>query len=417
MSKRLLAVTYYFPPLGGVGVQRISKFCKYLPRFGWSPVVVAPEPSAFYMKDEGMLADVKHVEIHRVKTPDSFRMHRKATGRDKPKIDSPLRKIARVLTWPDTHRGFAKKTLPLVRELSTDVKAIFVTAPPWSNLLLVPRLKKETNLPIIADMRDPWYNHPIHYRILWKRWLSMRAERRLLESADVVICATKLHAGILAEQYPDFENRIQYLPNGFDPEDFSGKVRKSKMEPLRICYTGILGLERINEGTTLYEALRILRDEDGLRQSDLRFEIIGEVSRKEDARARMKGVEEFIERPGFLPHRETMRRLETADLAFLPYHARYSWFIVPAKTYEYIGSGTPILAEVNARHEVAALVKETRTGLTVDEGDVDGMVDALRLLLAGRFPYRPERKQIPIYDRRNQARELTRILDELTKNE
>lgn len=400
--------------MGGVGVQRVSKFCKYLPEFGWNPVVVAPEPAPFYMTDEGMMEDVKEAEIHRIKAPDSFRVHKRLTGASKPKIDSSLRKLARTFTWPDTHRGFMRRALPVIKKLSTNVKVIIVTAPPWSNLLMVPELKKETGLPVIADMRDPWVNHPVHDRPAWKKRKNGVAERQALEAADTVIAATLTHSENLKERYPGIAGRIHHIPNGYDAEDFSGKIRKRKDGPLTVVYTGILGLEDINEGSTLYAALRILRDENGLTPSDLRFEIPGEVPRKE--LERMKGVEEFIELPGFLPHKEAMRRLEQADLAYLPYHASYSQFIVPAKVYEYVGSGTPILTEVNSMHETASIIRDTGTGLIVNEGDVDGMVDALRMLLAGSFPYKPKPEQIRYFDRRNETEFLARLLNELIRN-
>lgn len=412
-NKNLLIVTYYFPPLGGVGVQRVSKFCKYLPRFGWNPVVVAPEPTAFYMTDEGMLEEVNHVQIHRVKAPDSFRTHQKIAGSRKPRIDSPLRKIARAFTWPDTHRGYLRAALPMIRRMTSKFQVILVTSPPWSNLLMIPRLKEESDVPIIADLRDPWVGHPEHDKFFWKRTLNKRAEREVLESADAVIAATRSHTEDLRKRYPRLASHIHYIPNGFDRADFEGVKPPRRKTPLTLCYTGILGLETINEGTTLYAALKRLRDEDGVTPSRLKVQIIGEVSRKEEER--MKGVEEFIELPGFLPHRETMQRLAQADLAFLPYRADYCHSIVPAKTYEYIGSGTPVLAEVDASHETAELIRQTGTGVVIPEGDVDGMVDALRMLLKKRFPYKPNRKAIDRFDRRNHTKQLVDIIEGLTK--
>jgi len=411
-QKKVLIVTYYFPPLGGVGVQRVSKFTKYLPEFDWSPVVVAPEPTSFYMTDEGMLDDVKNAEIHRIAAPDSFRAHQRMTGRDKPKIDSPARRLARNFVWPDTHKGFTRKALPVIKGLSAGVEVIFATAPPWSNLLIVPGLKAETGLPVVVDMRDPWVKHPVHDRPQWKSGKNRTAERKSLESADAVIAATRAHEEDLRERYPGLAGKVHYIPNGYDKEDFSGKKRKRRDNHLTIVYTGILGLEDINEGSTLYEALRILKNEDGLTPEELRFEIIGEVSKKEEERMRV--AEEFIERQGFLSHKETMLKLEQADLAYLPYHAEYSKLIVPAKTYEYVGSGTPILAEVDSNHETASIVKDTGTGMVVEEGDVEDIIDALRLLISGRFPYRSKRKQIRFYDRSSQTETLANILNEIT---
>lgn len=427
MNKSILIITYYFPPLGGVGVQRVSKFCRYLPRFGWRPVVVAPQPSAFYAADEEMLAEVKHVSLYRVAGLDSFRMRQKLIGPFKPRIDSPLRWVARRFSWPDTQTAYIPAAFRLACRLVNEAHAVLVTAPPYSNLLLGRLIKRRSNLPLIVEMRDPWVGHPEHDKPGWKRALNRRVERDVLEYADAVVAVTRSHTENLRKRYPWLAPRIHYIPNGFDAADFTRNTsntrntptRKtpitSKRRPLTICYTGILGLDHINRGTTLYAAIRRLRDEDGVTPARLRVEIMGELSAVEEERIRRSGVSTFIERLGHLSHRKAMQRLQKADLAWLPYHAEYSPLIVPAKTYEYIGSGTPVLAVVNPHHETAELVRETGTGVVVPEGDVDGVTQAMRMLLEGVFPYSPKPKAIAKFDRRYQARQLAEILDDITR--
>lgn len=420
MDKNLLTITYYFPPLGGVGVQRVSKLCRYLPRFGWHPMVVAPQPSAFYASDEAMLAEVKHVSLYRVAGLDSFKMREKLVGPLKPRIDSPLRWVARRFSWPDTQTAYVPAAFRLAYRLSGKAQAVFVTAPPYSNLLLGRLIKRRSNLPLVVEMRDPWVGHAEHDKLRWKRALNRRVERNVLEYADAVVAVTRAHTEDLRRRYRNLAPRIHYVPNGFDPADFRnaanrGKNSSRKRGPLTICYTGILGLDTINRGTTLYAAIRRLRDEDGLTPSRLRVEIMGELSAVETERIRRSGVSTFIKLLGHLPHREAMQRLERADLAWLPYHAEYSRLIVPAKLYEYIGSGTPVLAVVNPHHETAELVRETGTGVVVPEGDVDGVTVALRMLLKGAFPYAPKPGAIAKFDRRYQAGQLAEILDDITR--
>ena len=425
MDKNLLIITYYFPPLGGVGVQRVSKFCRYLPRFGWRPVVVAPQPSAFYAADEEMLAEVKHVSLYRVAGLDSFRMRQKLLGPLRPRIDSPLRWIARRFSWPDTQTAYIPAAFRLAYRMSEKTHAVFITAPPYSNLLLGRLLKRVANLPLIVDMRDPWVGHPEHDKPGWKRALNRRVERDVLEYADAIIAVTRSHTDDLRKRYQYLAPRIHYIPNGFDAADFTRNTRNTRntparktpsareRRPLTVCYTGILGLDHINRGTTLYAAIRRLRDEDGVTPARLRVEIMGELSAVEEERIRRSGVSTFIERLGHLSHRKVMRRLERADLAWLPYHAEYSHLIVPAKIYEYIGSGTPVLAVVNPSHETAELIRETGTGLVVPEGDIDGVTDALRMLLEGRFPYKPKPRVIARFGRRHETGQLAGIIDRL----
>jgi glycosyltransferase involved in cell wall biosynthesis len=432
MDKNLLIITYYFPPLGGVGVQRVSKFTKYLPGFGWHPMVVAPQPSAFYAADEEMLAEVKHVSLYRVAGLDSFRMRQKLLGPQRPRIDSPLRWIARRFSWPDTQTAYVPAAFRLAYRLVNEAHAVLVTAPPYSNLLLGRLLKRVANLPLIVDMRDPWVGNPEHDKPRWKQALNRRTERDILEHVDALIAATRSHTDDLKKRYPSLSSCIRYIPNGFDAADFTPRNTPTRTRntptrstptpkstrrraPFTICYTGILGLETINRGTTLYKAIRRLRDEDGITPAKLRVEIMGEISAVEAERIRRSGVSTFIKLLGHLPHRKAMQRLQKADLAWLPYHAEYSHLIVPAKVYEYIGSGTPVLAVVNPYHETAELIRETGTGVVVSEGDVDGVTDALRLFLKNRFPYSPRPKVIARFERCYQTGQLAKILNEVTR--
>jgi len=417
MDRKLLVITYYFPPLGGVGVQRVSKFCRYLPEFGWRTLVVAPQPSAFYAADEEMLKEVRGVAVYRAAGLDSFRMREKLIGPLKPRIDSPLRWLARRIAWPDTQSGYVPAAFRTAFRLTRTAHAVFATAPPYSDLILGRILKRVSGLPLIVDMRDPWVGHPEHDKLHWKRALNKRAERGILEDADAVLASTRALTADLRRRYPSLRERIHYIPNGFDEADFAGVATVRRRAPLTICYTGILGLGNINRGTTLYAALRRLRDEDGVRPSQLKVVIMGEISSVEEERIRRSGVSTFVERLGHLPHRKAMQRLAKADLAWLPYHSEYSPLIVPAKTYEYIGSGTPILAVVNPHHETAELVRETGTGMVVPEGDVAGVVEALRLLLKGRFPYNPKPRLIARFARRREAAQLAEIAHSLASHD
>lgn len=396
-------------------MQRVAKFCRYLPRFDYHPVVVAPQPSAFFMADEDMLSEVSHVDLHRVAGLDSFRIREKLVGPLKPRVDSPVRWLVKRFMWPDSQSGYIPAAFRTAHRLAADADAIMVTSPPWSNMILGRLIKRISQKALIVDMRDPWSGHPHHDRPRWKRALNKRTERGVLEYADAVIAATQAHMDDLRHRYPYLAPRIRYIPNGFDRRDFEGVEAKKKKGPLTVCYTGILGLDNINRGTTLYKALRSLRDQEGLTPDRLQVHIMGEVSSVEAERIRRSGVSTFIVQDGFVPHRLAMGRLKQADLAWLPYHSEYSKLIVPAKTYEYIGSGTPILVEVNSHHETAELVKKTGTGLVVPEGNVGLVLDALKLLLSGRFPYSPKPKEIARFDRCNQTRKLAGIVDELTR--
>ncbi len=236
-QKNILYVAHSFPPAGGATVQRSTKFCKYLPDFGYRPLVLTCTEDAIDRKlDRSLLEEVRETPIFRCRGYERFL------------VQLPQKLKLRVLTWfflrPDP---LALAWVPQATRTAMDIaekypiSAIFVTVPPHSCTSLGVRMKKLLNVPLVVDYRDFWTE------CTWSLWptkfhhrFEMRQERRVLAAADAIVVVTPTMKDILARRYPQHEGKIHVIANGFDPEDIPDSNGKPNTGPLRIGFTGHL---------------------------------------------------------------------------------------------------------------------------------------------------------------------------------
>jgi len=193
--KSVLFIVYYFPPMGASGVQRPVKFIKYLPEFGWKPIVLTPQPGAYHTFDQSLVEEVsgEHIQIERVEGKTPFHV---AGGNPKEikipeKLASILRSISQFFWIPDNKTGWIKPALEKARQIinstDVDIDLIYSTAPPYSNHLIAAQLKKEFGLPVVMDLRDEWLLSPlISYPTRFHRSKMARIEKKTLATADLV---------------------------------------------------------------------------------------------------------------------------------------------------------------------------------------------------------------------------------------
>ncbi|MDR0874330.1 MAG: glycosyltransferase, partial [Prevotellaceae bacterium] len=256
---KILIITYYFPPSGGSGVQRWLKFVKYLPKFGWQPVVltVKPEMANFPHIDRSLEKDIPpEVRVERTDTFEILNLYKKVSaekevpfGNLKDKT-SLLQKISRFIRGnfflPDPRRGWNKYAYRRAcRLIETEkIEYIVTTSPPHSTQLMGLRLKKKfPEIKWIADFRDPWTD--IHYyKMLYPTAIADRInknyERKVLETADKVIVT---HEGtrnvFLSKSEKILPEKIAVITNGFDEDDFL-HIKENPQPRFTLTYIGIL---------------------------------------------------------------------------------------------------------------------------------------------------------------------------------
>ncbi len=404
---KVVCLTYHYPPFGGVAVQRVLRFTRYLHEQSFECHVVCAQPvrAASVPLDPQLVSEIpEHVKVYRLKPfePECF-----INSWDHPldKIGRNLFKLFAATLIPDDQAYWidqaAGATVRLAREIGADV--LFATGPPFSTLLAGQRAAEVSGLPLVVDFRDDWTLLRRNLKSLppARQAREEQLERKVLNQAAAVLTVTPPLAEEMRARSP-YPERVHMLPNGFDPEHFPA-VKDGPGDGV-LFYGGSLYAKREPEG--FFQAWEAYRRGGGA----LRFELAGPVS--DDCRHYF-----LPERPdcrwlGFLPHREYRRRLLTAsiNLAWIdPYLSIQSY---TGKLLEYLGAGRPVLMLGHPQSAAAELLQRSGLGLTVPVNDVEAIVAGLEKIARGEWHPQPDDSVIGPFNARQQTAVLARILNE-----
>lgn len=435
--KNVLLVAYTFPPLGGIGAIRTLQFAKYLPHFGWRPIILTVEQGNTFVRDESLGASVvADLPVYRARTVEPLSVSRLKQAADRvqstarggwsTRLRQPLKRLYFSLAVPDEKIGWlpfaTRKGLEIIERERID--AIFATMLPYTNLLVGRALKRRTGLPFIADYRDEWSTNL--YRDMQinplSRQLHVRLERSVLNQVDALVAATApivprlAEAGLLPATTPR-----AVIHNGFDVENYRSTEPLDLGQQLSIVYTGsFYGTRRTPE--FFLRALAAMLDERPDARARLRVYIVGTIVERHAQFIRDLALSDVVERVGNVPHDEAVRYQLGADVLLLVIgKGAGSHVVLTGKVFEYLGARRPILALVPTDGPAAALVERTRTGVVVDPEDVDGIRRALHALYdqwaAGGISYVPDEDEVDVYSRRRLTQKLAALLDSVTTNE
>ncbi|MFO7941947.1 MAG: glycosyltransferase [Bacillota bacterium] len=440
-ERSVLLVSYLFPPVGGGGVQRALKMARYLPEFGWRPIVVAVSqiPPGF-PRDDRLLGELpEDVSISRVPEPRMLRSLftgvRSATApakegprrTDRPspstRIRGRLRRFLRGLRdhllCPDERVFWVRPASSEGFELTAerDVSAVLSTSGPVSNHLAARRIARATGLPWIADFRDPWVGN-IHWRDLprGRQRREERMERRVLADAHAITAVTKSFCEDYAARYP--HHPVGLIYNGFDPADYRGLPEDPPSEaPLTLVYAGTLYPRR--SPRIFFEALRGLIDSGEVNRGDVRLIFAGtfDYSGHSENRDLVEhlDLQDSVFPVGNLAHRTVLELMARADgLLLIGDDDEEAGSYIPGKIYEYLALGKPVVGCL-ARGEARDILEASGRALICDPGDVGDAREMLRTFVASRGRpgggYDPD---LSPYRRDHQAAQMAWILDRLT---
>lgn len=418
--KKVLVITYYWPPAGGPGVQRVLKFCKYLPEFGWRPTVLTVASGEYPNTDPSLSSDVRSdIGVFRTKSIELYGLFRRLTGRSRIPVfqlsreeNEPL--MARIGRWvrlnmvvPDARVGWywsgVKKGREIVR--AGDISAIFSSGPPHS-LHLIARAVSAGEIPWVADFRDPWTDR-YYYEENERWWLASAVdrllERKTLNSASAVTTVSPGVAELLKASCDD-PGKVAVVYNGYDSLDFDFSYELHSDRTVRITHVG--SLTKSQCPSVLLQALQRLRED----RPDMSFQLnlIGSAHAKIHGELEARNMDTIAKHHGYLPHSEALRKMAESDFLFLVVpNTPQNRGIITGKLFEYMRSGTPIIVIGPSRCDAVTLVKETNSGFGVDYEDVD----SLTAILVSR-PHLNQ-KNIRDYDRRELTRKLAAKLDEI----
>jgi len=399
--RRVLMVSYYFPPSGGPGVQRVLKFVHYLPARGFLPVVLTvPENAAFPVRDESLAAEIPpEAAIVRSPIREFYGLYARAAGRRRGKKGETAAApppnlvttaatgngaLGRVLTWlrgavfvPDGRMGWlpggTRAGVRAVRDHGIEV--VYASGPPFTAHWIARRVAERTGLPLVLDYRDPWTRAPFYpRRPPLARAIDERLERSCLRRARAVIPVNEAIRSDLLARHSDLDpGRFHVITNGWDPADFAG-LTADPGATWTVTHTGTLpgGLP-----AAFPRALAsLLRDDPALAEK-LRVRFIGHTPPDVAARLTEPPLDRIVRIEPYRPHRASIEALLESRLLLLAIEdGPAARGILTGKLFEYIGSGVPILALV-PEGEASALIERTGCGRALRGSDEAGIRAAL----------------------------------------
>jgi len=419
--KRLLLISYFYPPRRDIGAVRPAGLAKYLPQFDWEPIVLTPvlppgqRPAAQVIETGNQ--DVLGSWKSRFKLDPAQGLHEQLRL---PQSSSPASHLSHSkiiywlkswLTYPDRSKGWLPFARKAIRELATQgrVDAILSTAPPITCHLLGMEAGKILRRPWVADCRDMWVPARQGSRFLRRRLRSL--ERRTLEKADALVTVSAPWAEHLQKEYPS--TPVSGITNGFDVEDFA--VESDKLTgSFSITYTGNLYLGW-RDPNLLFETLAELLREGALPQSEVRLRFFCPPDPWLIASIQRYALQEVAELHGWVTRAASLQhQRESQILLLLSLNVPIYSGGIPGKLFEYLAAGRPILALGGERGVVEQILGETGAGIFATSKDEMRafLVKAYAEFRAqGRVSYRGSRAAIDRYSHREMARKFAQVLD------
>jgi glycosyltransferase involved in cell wall biosynthesis len=355
--KKVLIITYYWPPSGGSGVQRWLKFVKYFRDFGIEPIVltVTPEFAALPNLDESLEQEIPAgIEVHKTRAKSPFGFYKKIkkgavpnsgfAGEGKANLfDNLFRFIRGNFFIPDARIGWNKFALEKARELIQlhAIDTVITSSPPHSTQLIGLQLKKEFNIKWLADLRDPWteiYYNKLLFRTNWAKKIDYRYEQACLQNVDTLIVVSEDIKRRFGEARETILEKIHVIPNGFDKEDFSHERTKNDAGIKYISYVGNLGLQYPIESflKTFSELVKV--------DPQWRIRFVGNVSDVVNTEIQKLNLEKWVEFIPYVEHKKAVEYMINSDLLLLIIpNTENNKGILTGKLFEYIATGNPII--------------------------------------------------------------------------
>jgi len=428
--KKVLIVTYYWPPAGGPGVQRWLKFAKYLPEFGFEPIIYTPENPSYPLVDETLVKEVpENLKIVKTNIWEPYQIAEKFSKSNKKfkggqfDVGKNLSFVSKLSIFirgnffiPDARKFWVKPSIKFLKEYIKEnhIDTIVTTGPPHSLHLIGLGLKKELpNIKWIADFRDPW-TEISYYKHLKLTSGSDKKHRQLeksvFETADLT----------LATSYTDAENfrkngaNAFCVTNGFDSENTSTPLSvTSEKTKFTLSYVGVL--EQLRNPENLWKALKELCEIHPDFATDFELKFVGRIDDKILNDIENSVLKNNIKNLGYLAHDESVKEMENSDLLLITnFPNESSKGIIPGKLFEYLATGKQIISFGPKDADVETILDKTKSGKHFDYSEIGEISDFILSL------YKDWKSGKPIQNSANinefSRKELTRQLSGLIRD-
>ncbi len=369
--RRLLLITFHYPPRHTIGSIRPGALAKYLPQFGWEVVVVTPEgpkgprPSARVVETgyEDALENLKR-KIPGLDPQKALQSQLKVRETTKPREKHFLGEVvAHAKSWlvyPETEKGWTPFALDAIEKIDFPVDAILSTAPPIATHVIAREAKRKFGCPWIADFRDLWATNLDNPHDAVLRLRDRRLEKKCLRSADALVTVSRPWADRLQHLYP--EKQVHVITNGFDPDDFAG-FSTSRSKHFSISYTGQLYAGR-RDPSVLFEVIHELVAESIMDREQLRINFFGPIEPWVQPLIERYELQGVVELHGVISRNEALQRQQESQILLLLGWANpQETGQHTGKLFEYFGARRPILAVGGVPGVLTETLEETGTGI------------------------------------------------------
>ena len=399
--KRLLAIAYFFPPLGGGGCQRTLKLVRYLEPEGWASTVVTARDSDYWILDPTLEAEVpRTAEVIRVGGLTSLRLVRllaetrgieKQQGSRDARAFQRLRRVQSWLLIPDGYRAWAREAerAALRRIAAGGIDALWTTSSPESAHLAGLAVKRRFGVPWVADFRDPWVGRVTYAPpTSWHDARHRELERAVVTAADRVTLVSEAMTALYRKRYHDLAGeKFLTLPNGVDSDDWRraaalpASAEADGRDDGRCVLLHAGQLAHRPTVRTLLDAVRRVVEADPKARADLRLRFLGGNEELRSEEWEERGLSGIVEMEPSRPHLEALRAMRRAyALVLLGHGGDADSFLYTGKIYEYLTSGRPVLAILDPG-PAADLVLAAGAGAVCRSTDVSCVAQAVEVLL------------------------------------
>lgn len=421
--KKVLIITYYWPPAGGPGVQRVLKFAKYLPEFGWQPIILTVKNGEYPAYDESLQKDIPDsCKVYKTPALEPFSLHKKFTGMAEDEriptavlTEKKTNWKKKVTHWirlnlfiPDAKIGWipyaVKAGKHIIKKENPDM--IFSSSPPPTVHLIAKSLARWSKIRWVADFRDPWtdiYHYEKNKISFFSTSINKKLEKNVLKSANKISCVAK---GFFHELNLSYT----VIPNGFDKSDINISNKGNK-KFFTIRYMGSLKERQYVD--SLFEVLKDLSQYDKFKNR-IKLEIIGNVFESVRNKIIDKNCKYFdIKFLGYKPHTKAVSLIKNADaLLFIIGKGKKGKYITTGKLFEYIMVKKPIIAFGPIGGVANKIITKTNTGKMFDYSDFTEVKNyIIKLFNLWSNDETPEFREAKInkYSRKNLTKKLTKL--------
>ena len=409
--KKVLIITYYWPPSGGPGVQRVLKFCKYLRKFGWEPIVLTTKDGDFPVEDLSFYNDTKTIDVHFANSLSFHKIYNWITGNKTTPTyqlssSSKDNKMVQLFRWirnnlivPDGRIGWYPNAVKVGSDLikQNNIRVIFSSAPPYTVHLIGRTLSKKYKIPWIADFRDPWTDRFYNYenKRLWiTRMIDSHLENKVINDATALTTVSKT----ISKSY---KKLFHVIHNGYDEDDFTA-INKIKNNAVVIRYIGTM--TKSQYPSNFFESINELN----LNKKKYQIELIGNIHPDIKYYIDAKKYDNFTKIKPYIPHKEAIKKMcESRFLLLVIPNTEKNMGIVTGKLFEYIRSMRKIIMIGPKKSDAAEIIVLTNSGRSFDYSEKN---EIKRFLLTNNLPTSSNYQH---YSRENLTKILSRIVERI----